>query len=569
MLHALAKHAGWSLRLRSKGDLLSVSRLPLPFIEFLLIEMTTVDDHHTTEDTFLALGSAFTRALGPRAGIARFGSAYAPLDEALSRAVLDISSRPFFVGEFGFAGPMIGNLNSQMIHHGLASWAQAANVTLHVDVIRGTNDHHRAESAFKALALACKDAAAKVKGKEGEVGSTKGVLESGFPLTSNGIPTQIHKTLSTKDREPDVPNGRLAPSSSNSSSAYALAGVSISAGNDLVQRIKPHVASTAIPGTSATIGGFGGVFDLSLAGYTSLPTLIGAIDGVGTKLKIAHAMNKHDTVGIDLVAMNVNDLVVQGARPLFFLDCFSCGRLDLDAAESFVKGVTVGCKEAGCALIGGETAEMPGIFAEAAYDVAGAAIGGLARGQKLLPDKSSMEKGDVLLALRSSGCHSNGFTLIRSILENAGLTYEQQAPWEHGDKTVGESLLTPTKIYAKSLTGVINKGLLKGMAHITGGGLIENIPRMLPKHLAVELDVSTWPLPEVMKWLKVKGNLPDDEFATVFNTGIGMVMVVGRDDVELTVSVINHAGEKVDIVGEVIERKQNSCVLRNLSCWNR
>ena len=461
---------------------------------------------------------------------------------------------------------MIGTLNSQMVHHGMASWAQAANVTLHVDVLRGSNDHHRAESAFKALALACKDAAAKVKGKEGEVVSTKGVLETGLPSASNGVSsTQLPDVNSHKDNTPDTINGSSAPSL-NTPSAYDRAGVSILAGNQLVERIKSHVASTAILGTSATIGGFGGVFDLQHAGYTSPPTLIGAIDGVGTKLKIAQAINKHDTVGIDLVAMNVNDLVVQGARPLFFLDCYSCGKLDVAVAESFITGVVKGCREAGCALIGGETAEMPGLFAGTAYDAAGATVGALKQGRKLLPDKASMKEGDMLLGLRSSGCHSNGFTLIRSILEKAGLSYEDEAPWE-SNRSVGLSLLTPTKIYVKSLLEIIKMDLLKGMAHITGGGLIENIPRMLPKHLAAEVDVASWPVPPVLKWLKNTGELSNKEFATVFNTGLGMVMVTTPAFAERVIPNLEQAGEDVYLIGTLIERKDEGCILLNTDTW--
>ena len=350
---------------------------------------------------------------------------------------------------------------------------------------------------------------------------------------------------------------------------YASAGVSISAGNDLVDRIKPLAASTARPGASATLGGFGGLFDLGLAGYTSPPRLIGAIDGVGTKLKIAHAMNKHDTVGIDLVAMNVNDLVVQGAEPLFFMDCYSCGKLDIDVAADFVKGVAEGCREAGCALIGGETAEMPGLFATGSsgeYDAAGAAVGAVASGRTLLPNKSSMRPGDILLGLASSGCHSNGFSLIRKIVEEAKLSFEQSAPWD-SEKSVGESLLTPTKIYVKSLLYVVCQNLVKGMAHITGGGLIENVPRMLPKHLAATIDAGAWPVPDVQKWLKGAGHLENEEFARVFNTGLGMVMVVSEDAVETTLRELGELGETVYIVGKLVEREKDGCVLRGLNAW--
>ena len=288
------------------------------------------------------------------------------------------------------------------------------------------------------------------------------------------------------------------PSASNSTSAltaaptkgadisnsltYASAGVSISAGNQLVQRIKAAVASTARPGTDAEIGGFGGPFDLHAAGYEQAPMLVQAIDGVGTKLKIAVATGIHSTVGIDLVAMNVNDLVVQGAEPLSFLDYYGCGQLDVTVAAQFVEGVAEGCKMAGCALVGGETAEMPGFYQDGEYDVAGQATGAVPRGRRLLPDKEEMVDGDVLLGLASNGPHSNGYSLIRKIVEREGLTWGEVAPWEKDageDKRmpVGESLLTPTRIYVKACLALVGAGLAKGMAHITGGGLIENIPR--------------------------------------------------------------------------------------------
>jgi phosphoribosylamine--glycine ligase/phosphoribosylformylglycinamidine cyclo-ligase len=286
--------------------------------------------------------------------------------------------------------------------------------------------------------------------------------------------------------------------------SYADAGVSVSSGNELVNRIKPLVASTARPGAAADIGGFGGELDLSDAGFKEPPTIIAATDGVGTKLKVAHAINKHDTIGIDLVAMNVNDLIVQGAEPLTFLDVFSCGKLDVDVAEQVVKGIAVGCIEAGCALVGGETAEMPGLFATdgGIYDVSGTAIGAVVKGKRILPDKQAMRVGDMLLGLSSSGCHSNGFSLIRKIVqERAALSMTDPAPWSDGE-SVGESLLIPTRIYVKPVLRAVQKDLIKGMAHITGGGLLENVPRMLPKHLAASLDAATWQVPNVLRWLK-------------------------------------------------------------------
>ena len=350
---------------------------------------------------------------------------------------------------------------------------------------------------------------------------------------------------------------------------YASAGVSISSGNSLIQQIIPLVASTARPGASAIIGGFGGLFDIAQAGYTSPPKLVGAIDGVGTKLKIAQAIGKHDTIGIDLVAMNVNDLVVQRAEALFFLDCYSCGKLDIGVATDFVKGVSLGCREAGCALIGGETAEMPGLFASPGYyDAVGATVGAVESGKKLLPDKELMKIGDAILGLASSGCHSNGFSLVRKIVETKGLTYMDPAPWDPHN-SVGESLLAPTRIYVKPLLRAVKKDLVKGMAHITGGGLIENIPRMLPDHLAAEIDVSAWTVPEVLKWLKVAGRLEDQEFARVFNTGLGMALVVGQELVEKVVSELEEAGETVWVVGKVAAREENGngCVLKGLESW--
>ena len=277
-------------------------------------------------------------------------------------------------------------------------------------------------------------------------------------------------------------SGPAAEPGKPNSLTYASAGVSISAGNQLVQRIKAAVASTARPGTDAEIGGFGGPFDLHAAGYEQAPILIQAIDGVGTKLKIAAATGIHSTVGIDLVAMNVNDIVVQGAEPLSFLDYYGCGRLDVAVAAQFVEGVANGCKMAGCALVGGETAEMPGFYLDGEYDVAGQATGAVPRGRRLLPDKDGMIEGDVLLGLASSGPHSNGYSLIRKILVREGLTWEEEAPWEKNADTgkgtsVGNSLLTPTRIYVKACLALVRAGMAKGMAHITGGGLIENIPR--------------------------------------------------------------------------------------------
>ena len=348
---------------------------------------------------------------------------------------------------------------------------------------------------------------------------------------------------------------------------YAAAGVSIDAGNDLVKRIKAAVASTKRPGADAEIGGFGGAVDLKAAGYDEAPVLVQAIDGVGTKLKIAFAMRKHDTVGIDLVAMNVNDLVVQGAEPISFLDYYACSKLDVEVAAAFVEGVAKGCRESGCALIGGETAEMPGMYADDEYDAAGKATGAVKQGQRLLPLKEDMREDDVLVGLASNGVHSNGFSLVRKVLEREGLDYKDKAPWDQST-TVGESLLTPTKIYVKSCLELSNIGLVKGMAHITGGGLVENIPRMLPDDLAAELDAKTWPVPPVFYWLKKAGGISSDEFARVWNTGIGMVLVVSKENLHHVMESLTKAGENPYVIGSLIKRAGEGCIIRDTGVWD-
>lgn len=270
--------------------------------------------------------------------------------------------------------------------------------------------------------------------------------------------------------------------------------------------------------------------------------------------------------------MNVNDLVVQGAEALFFLDCYTCGKLDVQVAADFITGVTRGCIEAGCALVGGETAEMPGLFTAGGlvpddggvYDAVGAAVGAVRRGERILPDVQSMLVGDVLLGLAASGCHSNGFSLIRKIVDRAGLSVSDTAPWDTST-TIGDSLLTPTRIYVKPLLAAVRK--IKGMAHITGGGLLENIPRMLPDHLAAEVDASTWSLPAVFRWLKSVGQLDDWEFARAFNVGLGMVLVVAERDVDAVVAQLEIAGEKVFRVGMLGRRDGEACCVRNREAW--
>ncbi|KAI9683199.1 MAG: hypothetical protein M1829_005990 [Trizodia sp. TS-e1964] len=347
---------------------------------------------------------------------------------------------------------------------------------------------------------------------------------------------------------------------------YASAGVSIDAGNLLVERIKTAVRSTKRLGADAEIGGFGGTFDLESAGYGSPLVLLGAIDGVGTKLKIAQAVGKHDTVGIDLVAMNVNDLVVQGGEALFFLDCYSCSKLNIENAADFVNGVAEGCRLAGCALIGGETAEMPGLFSGSDYDVVGAAVGAVNR-NRILPDTKNMVAGDILLGLASNGVHSNGFSLVRKILEHCGHSYSSPAPWDT-TTTIGISLLTPTRIYVKPLLQLLEQNLIKGMSHITGGGLIENIPRMLPTHLAAKMDATAWEVPAVLQWLKNCGDLSSKEFARTFNTGLGMVLVVSENNASKAILMLQELGESVSKVGMLVNRDLEGCILENLEKWD-
>lgn len=366
----------------------------------------------------------------------------------------------------------------------------------------------------------------------------------------------------------DIAHRAFRQASQKKSLTYAQAGVSIDAGNALVERIKSAVKSTKRSGADAEIGGFGGTFELAGAGYHSeSPILIGAIDGVGTKLKIAHVLNKHDTVGIDLVAMSVNDLVVQGAETLFFLDCYSTSHLDVDTAVAFVEGVAKGCIEAGCVLLGGETAEMPGMYQGNEYDAVGTATGAVHR-SKLLPKTNEMIVGDVLLGLKSNGFHSNGYSLIRKIIEKSGLEYNSPAPWD-STKSVGESLLTPTKIYVRSCYAAAQTGFIKGMAHITGGGLIENIPRMLPKNLTAEVDVNTWSLDGMFKWFKSEGGIVAEEFARVWNVGVGMVLVVSSENVDKARKILEENGETVYQIGRLVERGNDAgCRLLGLEKWD-
>jgi len=340
---------------------------------------------------------------------------------------------------------------------------------------------------------------------------------------------------------------------------YAQAGVDIDAGNLMVEKIKPLVRSTRRPGADGEIGGFGGLFDLKAAGFTD-PVLVAANDGVGTKLKIAIEAGKHDTIGIDLVAMCVNDLVVQGAEPLFFLDYFATGKLDPDQGAAIVSGIAEGCRQAGCALIGGETAEMPGMYQEKDYDLAGFAVGAAERGQ-LLPTDDIVE-GDVLLGLSSSGVHSNGFSLVRRIVAASGLGWNDPAPFSD-DQTLAEALLEPTRIYVKSvLRAIRNTHGIKALAHITGGGFPDNIPRVLPADFSAELDLDTIDVPPVFSWLAKTGGVEANEMMRTFNCGIGMIMVVASGQAAQVAAVLQEAGETVEPIGRIVPRRDAGVIYR-------
>ncbi|HKW55044.1 MAG TPA: phosphoribosylformylglycinamidine cyclo-ligase [Stellaceae bacterium] len=331
---------------------------------------------------------------------------------------------------------------------------------------------------------------------------------------------------------------------------YRDAGVDIDAGDALVEAIKPLAKATARAGTAAGLGGFGALFDLKAAGYQD-PILVATTDGVGTKLKIAIATGRHDTIGIDLVAMCVNDLVVQGAEPLFFLDYFATGKLDVASATTILAGIARACGEVGCALVGGETAEMPGMYGTGDYDHAGFAVGAVERGQAL--DGSTVAIGDIVLGLESSGLHSNGFSLVRRVVETAGLGYDAPAPFAP-DTSLGEALLTPTRLYVRGCRAALRAGGVKAFAHITGGGLVENIPRVLPDDMAAELDARRWPLPPVFRWLAETAPIARDEMARTFNCGIGMVAVVAPAAAERVTAALHAAGERVHPIGRIVAR---------------
>ncbi len=334
----------------------------------------------------------------------------------------------------------------------------------------------------------------------------------------------------------------------NDGLTYAEAGVDIDAGNRLVDLIRPAVRATRRRGADGEIGGFGGVFDLKAAGFAD-PLLVAANDGVGTKVKIAIESGRHATIGVDLVAMCVNDLVVQGAEPLFFLDYYATGKLSPEAAASVVKGIAAGCVEAGCALLGGETAEMPGLYAEGDYDLAGFAVGAVERGA-LLP--KAVAAGDLLLGLKSSGVHSNGFSLVRRIVARTGLAWDAPAPFA-AQKTLAEALLEPTRIYVKPLLAALKRSpQILAFAHITGGGFPDNIPRVLPKGLGASLDLSWIDVPPVFRWLAREGGVAESEMLRTFNCGIGMIVVVAKDGTKDAILALREAGEAPVILGELV-----------------
>jgi len=331
--------------------------------------------------------------------------------------------------------------------------------------------------------------------------------------------------------------------------SYADAGVDIDAGNRLVEMIKPLVRSTARLGSDAEIGGFGGLFDLKRCGFTD-PVLVAATDGVGTKVKIAIETGRHDTIGIDLVAMSVNDLVVQGAEPLFFLDYFACGKLEPEVGAAVVAGVAEGCRQAGCALIGGETAEMPGLYRAGEYDLAGFAVGAVER-NAVLP-RPTIAAGDVILGLASSGVHSNGYSLVRKVVEKSGLAWDAAAPFDRS-RSLGEAVLTPTRIYVKScLTALRETSGIKAFAHLTGGGFPDNIPRVLPQGIGARIDLAKVPVLPVFRWLAAEGGIAEAEMLRTFNCGIGLIAVVEAQAADAAIAALTRAGETVMRLGHLV-----------------
>ena len=333
----------------------------------------------------------------------------------------------------------------------------------------------------------------------------------------------------------------------NEKLSYKGAGVDIDAGEELVKNIKPLAAKTKRDGLVGGIGGFGALFEIPK--HFKQPILVTGTDGVGTKLRLALEIERHNTIGIDLVAMSVNDILVQGAEPLFFLDYFSCGKLDVERATEVVSGIAKGCELSGCALIGGETAEMPGMYAGEEYDLAGFAVGAVEKTKIITGEHIST--GDALLGLGSSGAHSNGYSLIRKILTKSNAKLDQKL----ADRTLGDLLIEPTRIYVDSILNALKTEQIKGLAHITGGGIIENIPRILPEHLAAEVDLKSWPRSELFQWLQAKGNVDDEEMLRVFNCGIGMVVVCAAEQSQALGQILESTGETVFHIGTIVNRK--------------
>jgi phosphoribosylformylglycinamidine cyclo-ligase len=345
---------------------------------------------------------------------------------------------------------------------------------------------------------------------------------------------------------------------------YADAGVSIAAGNALVKAIAPLARSTRRPGADADLGGFGGIFDLKAAGFSD-PLLVAANDGVGTKLKLAIESGRHQGVGIDLVAMCANDLIVQGAEPLFFLDYYASGKLDAAVAETVVASIAEGCRQAGCALIGGETAEMPGMYAEGDYDLAGFCVGAVERDGLL--DGSRVAPGDVILGLASSGIHSNGYSLVRRLAADRGWKLDRPALFDQ-EVLLIDALMAPTRIYVKSLLPLLRERRIHGLAHITGGGLLENIPRVLPKGCHASVEADAWPQPRLMAFLQAQGNIEPEEMARTFNCGVGMAVIVGADAAEAVAESLAAAGETVFRIGQVVEGERGCTVSGGEASWS-
>ncbi|WP_303718168.1 phosphoribosylformylglycinamidine cyclo-ligase [Brevundimonas naejangsanensis] len=338
------------------------------------------------------------------------------------------------------------------------------------------------------------------------------------------------------------------PEALNNGLTYADAGVDIDAGEQLVDAIKPLAKSTRRPGAEASLGGFGALFDLKAAGFED-PLIVTTTDGVGTKLKVAIETGRHDGVGVDLVAMCVNDLLAQGAEPLMFLDYYATGKLDVDAARRVVAGIAEGCRQSGSALVGGETAEMPGMYSGGDYDLAGFSVGAVERG-KVLPYLDQQKPGDVIIGLASSGPHSNGYSLIRKVVEKSGLAWGDDAPFAK-DQSLAQALMEPTRIYVKPVLPLMKADLIKGAAHITGGGLIENPPRCIAEGLEASFDWDAWPMPAVFQWLAETGGISDHEMRRTFNCGVGFILIVAPENVEPVLAALLNAGETAFVCGQL------------------